>query len=94
MNNLEILEFSDTNEIKITGKFTSLNLKTGHYEFEDFNDDSERSKGYLDNDRLQMAFQIEWNKIYNVIIKRKEELKTGSKEPKVTDLIISFVEQN
>ena len=94
LNNLEILEFSDTNEIKITGKFTSLNLKTGHYEFEDFNDDSERSKGYLDNDRLQMAFQIEWNKIYNVIIKRKEELKTGSKEPKVTDLIISFVEQN
>ena len=94
LNNLEILEFSDTNEIKITGKFTALNLKTGHYEFEDFNDDSERSKGYLDNDRLQMAFQIEWNKIYNVIIKRKEELKTGSKEPKVTDLIISFVEQN
>jgi hypothetical protein len=93
LQNLELLEFSDTDDIKITGRFTALNLKTGHYEFEDFEDETNRSKGYLDNDRLEMAYRIKWDKTYDVIIKRKEELKTGSKEPKHTDLLISFVEQ-
>jgi hypothetical protein len=41
-----------------------------------------------------MAFQIKWDKIYDIVIKRKEELKTGSKDPKITDLLISFVEQD
>jgi hypothetical protein len=94
LQNLETLEFSDTADTKITGRFTALNLKTGHYEFEDFEDETNKSKGYLDSDRLQMAFQIKWEKTYDVVIKRKEELKTGIKDPKITDLLISFVEQD
>lgn len=94
LKNLESLEFTDTVDIKITGRFTALNLKTGLYEFEDFEDESNKSKGHLDKDRLEMAYKIKWDKIYDVIIKRKEELKTGAKEPKITDLLISFVEQS
>lgn len=94
LQNLETLEFSDTDDIKITGRFTALNLKTGHYEFEDFEDETNRSKGYLDSDRLEVAYKIKWDKTYDIIVKRKEELKTGSKDPKITDLLISFVEQD
>lgn len=94
LQNLETLEFSGTVDTKITGRFTALNLKTGHYEFEDFEDEANNSKGYLDKDRLEMAFQIKWDKIYDIVIKRKEELKSGSKDSKITDLLISFVEQD
>ncbi len=94
LQNLEKLEFSDTDDVNIRGRFTALNLKTGHYELEDFEDETNRSKGYLDSDRLEMAYKIKWDKIYDVIIKRKEELKTGSKDPKLTDLLISFIEQD
>lgn len=92
LHNLETLQFSESNDIKITGKFTALNLKTGHYEFEDFEDETNRSKGYLDSDRLEMAYKIKWDKTYDVIVKRKEELQAGSKDPKITDLLISFIE--
>ncbi|WP_372772363.1 DUF6575 domain-containing protein [Mangrovibacterium sp.] len=94
LTHLESLEFSDSEDIIITGKFTALNLRTGHYEFEDFEDETNRSKGYFDKDRLDAAYQIKWDKIYEVVIKRKEELKTGNKKPTITDLLISFVEQN
>ncbi len=94
LQNLENFEFSDLDEVKITGRFTALNLKTGHYDFEDFEDETNKSKGYLDSERLEVAFKIKWDKIYNVILKRKEELLTGSKEPKISDLLISFVEQD
>ena len=93
LHNLEELEFSDTHDVELTGRFVALNLRTGLYEFEDFQDQTNKSKGHLDADRLSVANLIKWDKIYKVIIKRKEELKTGSKDPKITDKLISFVEQ-
>ena len=92
LNNLEKLEFKVEEDIKITGKFIALNLKTGWYQFEDFEDEENISSGHLDNDRLQVAYNINWQSIYDVIIKRSEETKTGNKKPKIIDTIVSFIE--
>jgi hypothetical protein len=79
----------------LTGRFTALNLKTGHYSFESVSKDEkliETSSGYLDADRREISWKIKWEKSYNVVITRKEEKKTGQKKIKEIDTIVSFTE--
>ncbi len=95
LNNINNLDYDNSRDIHLTGRFISLHLKTGHYQFETLSENQnlvEISSGYLDNDRKEMAYKIKWEKLYDVIICRREEKKTGNKKPKVEDKIISFIE--
>lgn len=86
----EKIDFENSEEIKVTGRFTALDIKTGAYKFQSIDDDF-HSFGKLDKDRYEMAFMIAFNKTYDVIIKRKETKLAGKKKPKVEDLLISFI---
>ena len=46
----------------------------------------------LDQNRKEMSWQIKWNKLYNVVISRKESKKTGRKKASVSDTLVSFIE--
>jgi hypothetical protein len=95
LNNINDLEFTNSRDIYLTGRFTALNLKTGHYSFESVSKDEkliETSSGYLDADRREISWKIKWEKSYNVVITRKEEKKTGQKKIKEIDTIVSFTE--
>ncbi|TDN79359.1 hypothetical protein DET49_13822 [Salegentibacter sp. 24] len=93
--NINDLEYDNSRDLYLTGRFTALNLKTGHYNFESVSKDEkliETSSGYLDADRKEMSWKIKWEKLYNVVITRKEEKKTGQKKIKEIDTLISFTE--
>lgn len=95
LNNINDLVYDNSKDVYLTGRFTALNLKTGHYTFESVNDDQkliEISTGYLDNDRRKMSWEIKWEKLYNVVVTRKEEKKTWQKRIKEIDTIVSFME--
>ena len=95
LNIIDDLEYDESKDIYLTGRFTALNLKTGHYNFETVSKEdklAENSSGYLDQDRKEMSWQIKWNKLYNVVISRKESKKTGRKKASVSDTLVSFIE--
>lgn len=95
LNNINNLDYDNSHDIYLTGRFTALHLKTGHYQFETVSEEQklvEISSGYLDSDRKEMAWKIKWDKLYDVVISRREEKKSGQKKPKVEDKIISFIE--
>ena len=89
--NLSDFEYDTKEEIKVTGRFYSMNVKTGSYAFESTEGDDFKSTGFLDETRKQLAFTISFNKTYQVIIDRKETEQVGRK-PSTKDVIISFVE--
>lgn len=94
LNIIDDLEFDNSRDLYLTGRFTALNLKTGHYNFETINkeeDSIETSSGYLDQERKEFSWQINWNKLYNVVITRKESKKTGRKKLDISDTLVSFV---
>lgn len=95
LNNINNLDYDNSRDLHLTGRFTALHLKTGHYQFETFSENQkivEISSGYLDSDRKEMAWTIKWDKLYDVVISRREEKKTGQKKAKIEDRIISFIE--
>lgn len=92
LNVLEKLEYDEKTDIKITGRFIALHVKTGHYEFEDIEDKDNTSKGKMDKARLEMAFLIHFDKSYDVVIERRETKQAGNKKPKIEDILVSFVE--
>lgn len=92
LTNLSDFEYDDKEEIKVEGKFYSLNVRTGSYSFESIEGDDFKSSGFLDETRKQVAFGISFNKIYQVIIERKVTEQIGRKE-KIKDTIISFEEK-
>jgi len=89
----EKIDFENSEDIKITGRFIALNLKLGSYSFQSIDDDV-HSTGHLDKDRQEMAYMIAFNKTYDVIIKRKETKLAGKKKPNIDDMLVSFVEIN
>lgn len=92
---IDNMVYDNSNDVYLTGRFTALHLKTGHYQFETVSQDQkivEVSNGYLDIDRKEVAWKIKWDKLYDVVITRKNEKKTGQKKPKTIDIIVSFVE--
>jgi len=91
LNNLSDFEYDTKEEIKATGRFYSMNVKTGSYSFESSEGDEFKSTGFLDETRKQMAFSISFNKTYQVIIQRKESEQVGRK-PCIKDVIIAFTE--
>ncbi len=91
--NLSDFEFNNKEEIKLCGKFYSINVKTGSYAFESTEGDNFKSIGYLDEVQSQRAYSIAFNKTYQVVIERKTIEPIGGKE-KVKDTIISFTESD
>ena len=91
LTNLSDFEYDTKEEIKVVGRFYSMNIKTGSYSFESLEGDDFKSTGFLDEERKQMAFSISFNKTYQVIIERKESEQIGRK-PCIKDVIISFIE--
>lgn len=89
--NLSDFEFDDKEEIKLYGRFYSINVRTGQYAFESTEGDDFKSTGHLDETRRQMAYNISFNKTYQVIIERKTTEPIGGKE-KIKDVITSFIE--
>lgn len=92
VENLEKLEYSLVDEIKMVGRFTAINIRTGTYTFEELGGNEQVSKGKFDRDRKEMVWMISFTKYYEVVIKREESKPTGSREPKKIDTIISFVQ--
>ena len=91
--NLSDFEFDNKEEIKLYGRFYSINIRTGSYAFESTEGDDFKSSGFLDETRRQMAYNIAFNKTYQVVIERKTIEPIGGKE-KIKDVIISFVESD
>lgn len=91
--NLSDFEFDNKEEIKLYGRFYSINIRTGSYAFESTEGDDFKSSGFLDEARRQMAYNIAFNKTYQVVIERKTIEPIGGKE-KIKDVIISFVESD
>lgn len=91
LKNLSNFKFRNKEEISYRGKFFALNIRTGSYSFESIEGDDFRSIGFLDQNQRQMAFDISFNKEYDVIIAREIVEHIGRKE-KVKDTIISFIE--
>ena len=91
LSNLSDFEYDTKEEIKVIGRFYSMNVKTGSYSFESSEGDDFKSTGFLDETRKQMAFSISFNKTYQVIINRKESEQVG-RNPSIKDEIISFIE--
>ena len=91
VENLEKLEYSLIDEIRAIGRFTAINIRTGTYTFEELGGNEEVSKGKFDKERKEMSWLINFNKNYEVLIKREEMKPTGAKDPKKIDSIISFV---
>ncbi len=90
---IEKLEFEENdNEVKITGRFSALNVKSGKYEFYELEEPENISKGKMDRERHQMCFQIDFKHTYDVIIKRRIAKEAGSKNPRTFDELISFVQ--
>lgn len=85
--NIINLERSDLDRFEKEGKFTSLNINSGHFSF-----DSEGNlyKGYLDDLISESAVKLNFIEEYKVVIERKTIKKPGKKEPTVTDIIISI----
>lgn len=89
---LKQLEYDQKKEIKITGRFIALNVKTGYYEFEDIKDKDSISKGkIIDKDLLKNVYIIHFDKIYDVVVERREIKQVANKNPKVEDELLSFV---
>lgn len=93
LSNLSDFEFNNKEEYSVSGKFYSINTKSGAYSFESIEGDDFKSTGYFDSDRKQMAYTISFNKTYKVLIERKASEKVGSKI-NVKDIIKSFIEEN
>lgn len=91
--NLSDFEFDNKEEIKLYGRFYSINIRTGSYAFESTEGDDFKSSGFLDETRRQMAYNIAFNKTYQVVIERKTIEPIGGKE-KIKDVITSFVESD
>lgn len=92
LTNLSNFDFDNEEELKVIGRFYSLNVKTGSYSFESVEGDDFKSSGFLDDSRKQMAFSISFNKAYQVIINRKVKEPVGRKQI-IKDTIVSFVEE-
>lgn len=89
--NLSDFEFNNKEEIKLCGRFYLINIRSGNYAFESTEGDDFKSIGYLDEARRQMAYNITFNKTYQVVIERKTIEPVGGKE-KIKDVITSFIE--
>jgi hypothetical protein len=92
LTNLSNFDFDNEEELKVIGRFYSLNVKTGSYSFESVEGDDFKSSGFLDNSRKQMAFSISFNKTYQVMINRKVKEPVGRKQI-IKDTIVSFIEE-
>lgn len=92
IKNIENLEYDFIEEIKLVGHFIALNIRTGSYSFEGTEGTNQTSRGKIDKERLEIAWQIKFNKTYEVGIKREELKPTGRKKAKIVDTIISLVE--
>lgn len=91
LSNLSGFNFDGTEEITLRGRFYSLNVNTKRYSFESTEQDNFKSSGLFDTDRARMSYRIKFDKIYEIIVKRRTQEKVGLKD-KISDTCISFHE--
>jgi hypothetical protein len=84
-------EAVDTDEIESTGKFYSLNIKSGTYSFESTDDRCFQSFGHMDSSLRDKLSGISFGKEYNVKIKRSSSNHIGQKKL-LEDSIFNFEE--
>lgn len=89
--NLSDFDYDTKETIEMTGRFYSLNIRSGSYAFESTDGDEERSNGRLDDLLKEIAYGISFNKTYTVSIERKSIVPIGQKK-KIEDTIIYFKE--
>lgn len=90
MNNLRC-GTNSIEEVRIRGKFYSLNTRSGKYAFESTEDDGLKSSGDLNGNLAEYSDTISFYKQYDVIIERTLLKKTGQKI-NVKDKMISMME--
>lgn len=90
MNNLKC-GTNSIEEVRIRGKFYSLNTRSGKYAFESTEDDGLKSSGDLNDNLAEYSDTISFYKQYDVVIERTLLKKTGQKI-NVKDKMISMIE--
>lgn len=91
LSNLSDFDYNSTETIEITGRFYSINIRSGSYSFESTEDDEFKSSGHLDTTLKDASYGISFNKVYLVSIERKSVELIGQKK-KTDDTIIAFKE--
>lgn len=89
--NLSDFDFDTKEIIEMTGRFYSLNIRSGSYSFESTDGDDAKTSGYLDDLLKELSYGISFNKVYHIKIERKSVEPIGQRK-KVEDTIIEFEE--
>ncbi|RFM31232.1 DUF6575 domain-containing protein [Chitinophaga silvisoli] len=90
IDNINRLEYQNSSEFNMIGRFLEINLKTKHYTFQSIADDKAESKGYFDDLLKEGLILIKFNQYYEVKIIRLESKEAGNKEPKTQDKLTAF----
>jgi hypothetical protein len=91
LDNINRLEYENAEEMKLVGRFMEINLLTKHYTFiQDRGDEKVESKGYFDELLKDGIILVQFNKLYEVTIFRKEFKQAGDKRPVVKDTLRAF----
>ncbi len=93
LENINRLEYLTDNTIRLTGRFTALNLRNNMYTFESA-DGKEKSKGYIATALHHAVSVIIFSRRYEVVIQRIEMKQAGKPKPRTKDLLIGFSEVN
>ncbi len=94
LENINRLEYDNTEEVIIVGRFIEISLKTNHFTFLSNGDKKVECKGYFDILIKNSVVLFSFNKTYQITIKRSERKEAGQKKPKIEDLLIAFIEYN
>lgn len=79
----------NTQELKFNGKFYSLNTRTGAFDFETIDDNSERISGKFDKNIIEIIQTLTFEQVYEICVERK--IKTSlTNSNKTTDTIIDI----
>lgn len=89
--NLSDFDYDTKETIEMTGRFYSMNIRSGSYAFESTDGDDAKSIGHLDEILKETAYGISFNKVYSIAIERKSIEPIGQKK-KIEDTIIAFNE--
>lgn len=89
--NLSDFDFDTKETIEMTGRFYSLNIRSGSYSFESIEGDDAKTSGYLDDLLKELSYGISFNKVYRIKIERKSIEPIGQRK-KIEDTIIEFTE--
>jgi hypothetical protein len=93
IDNINKLEFENANDLRLIGRFVEINLITKHFTFiQDSGDNVVEARGFFAKQVADSIIQIQFSKVYEVVIARTESKEVGNKKPKIKDIMTSYVE--